>query len=71
MTKATDKQIENVEQFENAFYNWLVDNGVDVAMFQSNRFNSTLPHPLIAKIDMNKLKGAMLVLHQDLKLVRG
>lgn len=67
--EATDKQLENVDLFENAFYNWLINNGVDLAVFDSDKFNSTMPHPFIAKIDLNKLKGAILVLQQDMKSV--
>lgn len=68
-TEATKAQIDNVELFSNAFYNWLLENGVDLAVFNSDRFNSTMPHPFIAKIDLNKLKGSILVLAKDLEYV--
>lgn len=56
---------EDKEQFEEAFYNWLLNHGVDLASFESSRFDSSIKDPFIAKIDLNKLKVGIIELMKN------
>ena len=51
---------DELELFQDAFYNWLLKNGVDLASFESTKLSSSIQEPFIAKIDMNKLKSGIM-----------
>lgn len=47
---------EDVDLFDDSFYNWLLNHGVDLAVFESTKLEGKVPEPFIAKIDLNELK---------------
>lgn len=56
---------EDKALFEDAFYNWLLNHGVDLASFESTKFDSSIKEPFIAKIDLNKLKAGIIELMKN------
>lgn len=54
--------------FEEAFYNWLLLNGVELIVDESKRFSSKINNPITAIVDMTKLKSGIKSRDQQIAL---
>lgn len=58
----------NDTYFNGSFYNWLLKNGIELAMFESEMLSSAVrTEPYIAKVNMGQLRVAILMLIENSK----